>query len=512
LLINPGPQFIDEEQVWEYQITARNTARVYVDGLAPGMHWDAVNRRLSFTPDFIQGGKEWTITLDAIDGTDTASESFTVTVNNTIQPPWPTVVSTTDKGSILLIKLSQVTDEFLDSPGYAGRSFSANIGIPKNASATNIMRLRIRLHGHGGDPSDGNANSTRFGIGPHDSENSWWTGYNEFLPSGNKPTSGTIHNYTQRRVMHLLEYVIKNYPGVDEERIEIKGQSMGGTGAFFISTRFARHFATLSCLICGSAAQTMQDSWFTKFWGERQLGLLNDLGINMWDYTDATRAANENKDFRNLFISTNHAKNDSIIPFNSVVQNSPVTGQSLVSALNDEKLGHNMVWDQRGHSFNPDPILCFNWWNVLSTASLRRDLAFPAFSNASSNNDPGQPDGNGGYTGEDRGVINRYFRWDSANIVDTRDVFSIPLKLDINASGTASNGLPPTGNDYYGTLPIVTDITIRRIQRFQLLPGELVNWSFNNASGTVAANTDGSITIPNLNLSATTYSNLRLTR
>ena len=39
--------------------------RVFVRGLPPGARWDEPRRRLEFTPDFIQGGQQWTVTVVA---------------------------------------------------------------------------------------------------------------------------------------------------------------------------------------------------------------------------------------------------------------------------------------------------------------------------------------------------------------------------------------------------------------------------------------------------------------
>jgi hypothetical protein len=44
------------------------------------------------------------------------------------------------------------------------------------------------------------------------------------------------------------------------------------------------------------------------------------------------------------------------------------------------------------------------------------------------------------------------------------------------------------------------DVTPRRVQRFQCLPGERIRWSFGKARGTVTAAADGSVTVPRLRL------------
>jgi len=258
-----------------------------------------------------------------------------------------------------------------------------------------------------------------------------------------------------------------------------------------------------------------QQAGLSSYWGSKEFGLPgNDKGTNIWDLYDASRAALNNKDFRNLHFSTISGKNDPVISFDAMVRESPVTGISFLSALQQEGVGHLSAWDQRAHTGQDSPLSA-DWWKELAldaTSFLRRDLAFPAFSNGSADDDAGEPNGAGGYTGTLRGAINRYLRWDSPDIIDTRDQLSIPVKVDIDTTGTPPDpGYPPKGNYYYGQLPITADVTIRRIQQFQMLPGEAINWSYNGKAGTVSANDDGSVTVRNLEMT-TSFTPLVFTR
>ncbi|MCF6323920.1 MAG: hypothetical protein L3J89_06305 [Gammaproteobacteria bacterium] len=536
LLSNPGPQFFDEEQAYTINITARPNARIFVSGMPPGMHWDEVNRRFDFRPDFIQGGKSWQVTMEAVDGIETQTQTFEVRVNNTIQPPWPVVVSVeeisgaTQALGIFKLGVEQTTDDFLDSPGHAGRVFQANLAIPKPASAANLLPVRIGLHGSGGSPGTV-GRGWIFGVAPHDPHRpteTWWTGYNNQLPDG-EISNGSNPDYTQRRVMHLLSFLLENCPGwrtegcpgADLERISVSGQSMGGTGSHFLAINYARHFAEVSSRIGGTTPHFLsngQQGTLASIWGSKAAGLPDEQGRNVWEHYDASRAALNDKDFRNLHFSTISGKNDPTISFNAMVGVSPVTATSFIGALQQEGIGHLVVWDQRAHG-GSDPLLGATWWQKTIQSPpdenffLRRNRAFPAFSNSSTDDDSGAPDGMGGFTGTLRGAKNRYLQWDNVNIIDTRDQLSVPIKVDIDTTGTppADPSLPPQGNKYYGSLPITADATIRRIQQFQLLPGETVRWSYAGNSGTVSANNDGSVTVPNLEM-LTSFTPLVLTR
>ncbi|VAW88532.1 hypothetical protein MNBD_GAMMA16-1584 [hydrothermal vent metagenome] len=337
---------------------------------------------------------------------------------------------------------------------------------------------------------------------PHTPRETWWTGYNDQLPDGAITSGSTNPNYTQRRVMHLLSYLLESCPGreggcpgADPTRISVSGQSMGGTGSLFLAVNYSRHFTALSSLIGGTTPHflsTGQQATLTALWGSKDLGLPSDKGTNVWDQYDASRAVFHDKDFRNLHFSTISGKNDPTINFKAMVGISPVTNSSFLAALQKEGVGHFVVWDQRAHGSLP------TWWEPLDDGSfLRRNLAFPAFSNGSADDNAGEPDGLGGFTGASQGALNQYLRWDSTNIVDTRDELAMPIRADIDTTGIDS---PPRKNKYDGPLPITADVTIRRIQQFQMLPGETVNWNYNGKSGSVSANEDGSVTVPGLEI------------
>jgi len=517
LLSNPGDQIYNEEQSYAINIVAQPDARIFVSGMPPGMLWNEAERRFDFHPDFIQGGKSWQVIMEAHADGNVETESFTVTVNNNIQPPWPTVIATEYFSFSMFTKLtvSQVTDDFLDRPGYAGREFLSTFVVPDAGNAGNLLPLRIGLHAFGGSPGTGGGRNL-FGLSPNDTANTWWTGYNDQLFSG-VATDGTVPNYTQRRVMHLLSYLVEHYPGVDLDNVSVSGQSMGGTGSHFLALRYARHFNYISSRIGGTAAQLLssgQQSMLRAFWGGgADLGLVDDLGMDVWASYDSSRGLLEDHDFRNLHFTSVVGQNDNTISFRHMVDQSPVTGLSFIVALQQENAGHNIIWDQRAHGGTEGPPLGANWWERLDTASLlARNQAFPAFSNSSADDDPGIPDGSGGFTGRLRGAINRYQIWDSVSIVDTREQFSIPIKVDIDTSGTPPDPeFPPKGNYYYGPTPIISDVTVRRIQNFQLMAGEAVNWEYNGESGVVFANNDGSVTVPNLAM-MTTYTELILIR
>ena len=221
VVVNPGNRTVAEESLLSLKIRVRGfhreRVRLQVKGLPPGARWDEAARRLTFRPDFIQGGRAWRVTVQAHQGRRRARTRFTLRVADTIRPPWPAVVSADRRRSHTRLLLRQTTDTYLDSPGYAGRTFEARVSVPNRASAARKKPVRLYLHAWGGRLHRGGSGA-QFGVYPHDPHKTYWWGYSDQLPRG-EPTKGRVPNYTQRRALHLLEWVLRTYPGADPERV-----------------------------------------------------------------------------------------------------------------------------------------------------------------------------------------------------------------------------------------------------------------------------------------------------
>jgi hypothetical protein len=205
--------------------------------------------------------------------------------------------------------------------------------------------------------------------------------------------------------------------------------------------------------------------------------------------------------------------------------------------MEQERIGYYAAWDEGAHG-PEDPLMGGGWWDngwsrmSDSEAFLRRDLPFPAFGNWSENGDPGDGTGNGnttwsdesgyaadvaepgdtGWTGDIAGTFNRFLRWDATKIVDTRDRLELPIRyVDGNGASAPADGYPTKGDAYDGGPTPSVDVTPRRVRKFQCLPGESIAWQLGEATGTVSANADGSVTASALPVT-TEWQTLVLTR
>ncbi len=317
--------------------------RVFVADLPPGARFDESKQTLHFRPDFTQGGRTWTATITATDGDNVVTAPLTIRVKDTIRPPAPTVVNREDLGDHIRLTMAQTTDTWLDSPGHAGRVFEALVLVPKTGHP---VPVRVELHGLGGHPwPDPPGDKIR--VRPFDPNVTYWWGYSERLPEG--PAGGKVPGYTTRRVLHLLDWVLRTQPA-DPDRVAIFGGSMGGAGAKTIGLLHARHFANIDATIGQAIPRNHRPTRLDQLsgiWGRKG---------PVWDRLDLTRLLEESAEARDQFVFTHHGKDDGIIHFGAVVQRSPRTNESWYSALQRHHVGHYVTWDEGGHG-PPDPVM-----------------------------------------------------------------------------------------------------------------------------------------------------------
>ncbi len=531
VIADPGPQEVEEESVLDLTVELRDPdddpLRVWATGLPPGAQWDEATRRLRFRPDFIQGDRLWPVTIHADDGTRRVAREFTIEVIDTIHPPEPEIVGWDEYEQYTRLTISQTTDEYLDSPGNAGRSFVAVITVPTAATPEDPAPVRVGLHGFATGKPSVVGSGREFRVAPHDPMDTYWWGYSAALvddgpdPDPKPLTETDAPDYTQRRVLHLLGWLLETYPEADETRAYVSGSSMGGAGALQIGLWYARHFAYASGALAQAIPRNHRPSRISQL-----EGLWGTADGPLWDALDLTRLLRDSAEARDQYLFTRHGKDDTTIHFGAVVLPSPLTSHNVYDTLQEHGVGHLSVWDEGAHG-PADPLLGDSWWDEGYSplhddiTFVRRDLAFPAFSLSSADADPGDGGGNGkqswsvnggfagtlavpgdtGWNGEIAGAINRFLRWDATATVDTLDRFALPLHVhDGDGQDPPKAGYPSRGDRFDGELPVVVDVTPRRLQEFRVSPGERVTWSFGQQRGEATADATGALRIPGVEL------------
>ncbi|MEQ8280197.1 MAG: IPT/TIG domain-containing protein [Deltaproteobacteria bacterium] len=493
-----APRIVEaaEQKTREVEVEAHDpdgdALRYFAVDLPPGATFDG--ERVRFTPDFIQGGRTYVATFAASDGTVTSTAAAKFVVSDDVRLPQPKVVSRSKQEDHDRVVLAQYTDRFLDPDG---RTYEARLVVPHDTDGG--RPLRVYLHGFGGRPYRGGRGDL-FGLYPHDEDQTYWW--------GKQDPSGRLTPYTARRVLHLVAFVLKRFEGIDPNRVYIFGPSMGGAGAVTIGAFYARHFAyaygTMGQMVPRLHRPSRREQ-LSGLWGPPSPA---------WDLIDIPRLLVESPEARNQFFLTRHGKDDPIIHFGAVLFRSPVVGLGYYEAAQQERVGHYAAWDEGAHG-PPDPVLGAKWWEddwdpaTDPITRITRDRAFVAFSEASHDDDPGDPEGDGsrafdpdrGYAGElevvgdqgwggDRtGTLNRGLRWDSRSLVDTIDRFEVKLRAEASVEVIA---------------------TPRRVRRFWLRPREPVRWRHGAEAGEVEADESGAVSIP-VKLSPT-WSTLSLSR
>ncbi len=531
-ITEPAPVTVDEDVESVFHVESKGVRIFTAENLPPGATFDGKTGTVTFRPDFTQSG-DYDVTVTGFAGGPPATFEKSVhvkfTVKDSIAPPEPVIVEdVTVPGVCRRIRLRQTTDAFLDSPGHAGRTRDAIVSIPLSATTSKKAPVTIFFHGWGGGPNTNLCDPARVAIEPHDPDNTYWWGFSDDKPKNTDPKAPAhVYPYTDRRVQNVLAWVLKKFPVADPDRVFSTGPSMGGAGALTFGLFHARHVAGIESTIGQAIARNHRPGRINTM--KFLIGTPADNIDGVWDALDMTRILRESVDARNEFIFTKHGKDDGTIHFGAMVMKSPLTKSSFYETLEGENIGHLSIWDEGAHG-PADPVLKDGWWDngwsriQDSVSFLSRRLPFPAFARSSANGNPGDGSGNGkvawnaesgyaadvnkagdtGWSGDIAGALNRFLRWDSTGTSVTRTKLVLPLFL-VASSGSAAPkaGYPTKGDRYDGAKPVVVDVTPRRTQIFAPLPGETVRWRFGSESGSVAANADGSVTVPKLGVSET---------
>ena len=142
-----------------------------------------------------------------------------------------------------------------------------------------------------------------------------------------------------------------------------------------------------------------------------------------------------------------------------------------------------------GHANNHAKIMQVNdLINSFDWLSIKKNEAYPVFTNASTNDPLPWPDQ---LDDKKAGQLNAYFRWQ--NIADTPNKIEIALFLSKSSELKTAFTIPAEAT---------ADITLRRLQMLKVAPGETVQWTFGSAHGETPADASGCLTIPQLKISA----------
>jgi len=297
-----------------------------------------------------------------------------------------------------------------------------------------------------------------------DGQNTFWFGYHPDYDidrdASAPPTTGTVMDYTYRRLTYTLDWALANFP-VDPKRIYAYGYSMGGIGslelAFWSPARIAAVMAIVGKMDFSFLSDPDTSNWFNPAHAGR--GIVD----RMWGTvatnlpTTAHRSTYTQLNLGALAQSWAGTSLPPVFAFNGKRDN--VTGWAekigFYQAMRSSHLGGCFFWSPEDHMGTQGRL----WTPMMAPAYLyrfRSDLSYPALANCSLDSNPGD----GAFaSGDSVGTINAFLEWDPA-IADQPDQWRVVLRLR-NLSTTGGTLVPPES--------CTVDVSPARLQKF--IPG-----------------------------------------
>ncbi len=275
----------------------------------------------------------------------------------------------------------------------------------------------------------------------------WWWGINKY--------PGPEVSPTDKRVIDTVLWVIKQY-GIDANRVYLCGNSMGGSGTLGIGMRHGDVFAAIKANVPAEVKHASTRMYFPPQKMPADV-TLPDPPIVV-DYSAQNDGWSRGHD-------------------------------AFVKTMNERKYPLLLYWGPFGHANNHANIMKVNdLINSFDWLSVKKNESYPVFTDASTNDPLPWPNQ---LTDKKAGQINAFFRW--KNLRETPDAIETTLFL-----------VKPSELKTTFTIPAeaIADVSLRRLQKLRVAPGEMVRWTFGKLDGEVRADAAGLITIPRLKITS----------
>lgn len=286
-------------------------------------------------------------------------------------------------------------------------------------------------------------------------ENDWWWGGIDAHGNGDPGRAGVNMQPVEKRCIDTIQWVFDHYP-IDTNRVYAVGNSMGGSGALGIALNHGDIFAALKVNVPAGVRHAADRCC---------LDTVPPEGFTIPDPPIAIDYSAQNDTW-----SAGH--------------------EILYRGMNDRRYQIFGYWGAFGHA-NDDAIMETqnDLIHSFPFTSVRKNEAYPVFTNASSNDPIPWPDN---LSSEAAGQINAFFRW--TVVEDSADRFAVELRLLKPEEWSTRFAMPEEA---------FADVLIRRLQNFTLTPGEGFRWAYGEASGTGAADNSGHPAVDHLSVSRT---------
>jgi hypothetical protein len=426
---------------------------------------------------------------------DFTSDNTYGPVVESIDEPSPILVWQSDNGR------GRVYTQFMDyanwNPTYEtpdGLTYAYNyfVGLPSSDQCAGITpdsyALLLHIEGYGSryGAGDGSHYFCAIEVWCDDPRQSWYYGYSathDYSNPESTVTTGPIVNFTEQRLLRAVHDTIRDpLYNIDENRIYSYGHSMGASGSLALALRYPNVFAAVYCsepmTNYQEASTGAQVDWvgtdLEMKWGSVELNLpienrgmyaapitqYNNMGVYDWQNHQANLVNREQDEI--AFVSLAHGTLDRVIAWESQGRLAYEPFYQSRRAFSGEIVEADHTWI----GFNGmSPTVETNWDDIggpFFHFQVRRNESLPAMTYAI-NSLPVPPDTTGGY--------NMNLEWSSSwnnwagAPVDTTDRWEVAIR-------SLSGGQ-------------FVDITPRRLQNFQVIPGRFYSMESRNLNSDV---------------------------
>ncbi|MFQ6131761.1 MAG: sugar-binding protein [Armatimonadota bacterium] len=338
--------------------------------------------------------------------------------------------------------------------------YNWSVALPQNLAAD--APLELNLHRDRGSYWRTQYRLERDSIvlSPHDFPlRTWWYGYHESQGTLRSFAQGTIHNYTERRLLSFLDWAAREWP-VDRDRIIVTGVAWsGGSGALHLGLR---HPEVFSAIVSGHGipdyGRALADTRGTRragmmeqlerLWGKLDWNLKTDGGQSVWDELNLTKTVADlpaKADLPLLAITAQHYIAWGLWP----------SWHDLLNVMLAKR--HAILAEFQWGGGKLLPVSATGTWPNVIRLDVRRDRSMLAFKG---------PGTNVLETAGGMGLFNLGFRWRGDDIVDQPDRYEATIFWA--GKGSSAQG----------------DVSLRRLQNFRVVPGETYAWLNRTLDGT----------------------------
>ncbi|MCA8962349.1 MAG: hypothetical protein KDC38_17610, partial [Planctomycetes bacterium] len=273
-----------------------------------------------------------------------------------------------------------------------------NLRVIRNDSFSGLRPVLLKLHARGGNYQllPDLLHPETVVLSPDDwigeePVNTFWYGMNEGFPDTASYGQHLNVDYTVRRVMAELDFVLTE-PSfqADADRVYASGSSMGGVGAVFFAYRFPDRFAAAHAIVpkfdfsCSADECWLEPENGDLLWGSVADNLPTSDGVGVYDRLNLGYLASAESDVDRPLITTWNGRNDVVVGW----PEKPPT-YAVLTGLHQPV---SFLWDESEHGG-----IGGVWGTVMNQRraelwSYRIGQALPAFSDLSIDDDPGSGD------------------------------------------------------------------------------------------------------------------------